>query len=171
MQGPAKRFRSANVSGAGGMPKSPNTSASEVFFCYLSVPRFLLLIAGACLNCAANLLNMSQSELISLFAMASPPQPGQPQPPFWTNLVVPGLLMVVFYFVLIRPQQRKAKDHAMLLKAVRAGDRVITTSGIVGVVLSVKEKTLSIRSADSKFEITKSAIAEISERTGEPTES
>jgi preprotein translocase subunit YajC len=114
---------------------------------------------------------MSQSELISLLAMASPPQPGQPQPPFWTNLVVPGLLMVVFYFVLIRPQQRKAKDHAMLLKAVRAGDRVITTSGIVGVVLSVKEKTLSIRSADSKFEITKSAIAEISERTGEPTES
>jgi len=79
--------------------------------------------------------------------------------------------MVVFYFVLIRPQQRKAKEHAMLLKAVRAGDRVITTSGIVGVVLSVKEKTLSIRSADSKFEITKSAIAEISERTGEPTES
>jgi len=80
-------------------------------------------------------------------------------------------VLVVFYFVLIRPQQRKAKEHAMLLKAVRAGDRVITTSGIVGVVLSVKEKTLSIRSADSKFEITKSAIAEISERTGEPTES
>lgn len=79
--------------------------------------------------------------------------------------------MVVFYFVLIRPQQRKAKEHATLLKAVRAGDRVITTSGIVGIVLSVKEKTLSIRSADSKFEITKSAIAEISERTGEPTES
>jgi preprotein translocase subunit YajC len=108
---------------------------------------------------------------LTLLAFAQPPQPGQPQPPFWTSLVPLGLLVVVFYFVLIRPQQRKAREHAALLKAVKAGDRVITTSGIVGVVLSVKEKTLSIRSADSKFEVTKSAVAEISERTAEASES
>jgi preprotein translocase subunit YajC len=114
---------------------------------------------------------MIESGLIPLLALGSPPQPGQPQPPFWTSLVPMGLLVVVFYFVLIRPQQKKAKEHAALLKAVRAGDKVVTTGGIVGVVLSVKEKTLSIRSSDAKFEVTKTAISEITERSGESSES
>ncbi len=82
-----------------------------------------------------------------------------------------GLLVVVFYFVLIRPQQKKAREHAELLKAVRAGDKIVTSGGVVGVVLSVKEKTLTIRSADAKFEVTKSAIAEITDRGGESSES
>ena len=81
------------------------------------------------------------------------------------------LLVVVFYFVLIRPQQKKAKDHANLLKAIRAGDKIVTSSGIVAVVVTVKDKTLSIRSADAKLEITKSAVAEITERSGESNES
>ena len=108
--------------------------------------------------------------LSPLLGLAPPAQPGQQQPPFWTSLVPLGLLVVVFYFVLIRPQQKKAKQHAELLKAVRAGDKVVTSGGIVGVVVSVKEKTLSIRSADAKFEVTKSAIAEITERSGESSE-
>ena len=82
-----------------------------------------------------------------------------------------ALLVVVFYFVLIRPQQKKAKDHAALLKAIRPGDKIVTSSGIVAVVVTVKEKTLSIRSADAKSEITKSAVAEITERGGESHES
>ena len=114
---------------------------------------------------------MIESGLIPLLALAPPAQPGQAQPPFWTSLVPMGLLVVVFYFVLIRPQQKKAKEHAALLKAVRAGDKVVTTGGIVGVVLSVKEKTLSIRSSDAKFEVTKTAISEITERSGESSES
>ena len=114
---------------------------------------------------------MNASGLIPLLALAPPAQPGQPQAPFWTSLVPLGLLVVVFYFVLIRPQQKKAKQHAALLKAVRAGDKVVTSGGVVGVVLSVKEKTLTIRSADAKFEVTKSAIAEITDRGGESGES
>ena len=82
-----------------------------------------------------------------------------------------ALIGVVFYFALIRPQQKKAKDHAALLKAVRPGDKIVTSSGIVAVIVTVKEKTLTIRSADAKFEIPKSAIAEITERTGESSES
>lgn len=82
-----------------------------------------------------------------------------------------ALLVVVFYFALIRPQQKKAKDHANLLKAIRPGDRIVTSSGIVAVVVTVKEKTLSIRSADAKLEITKSAVAEIVERGDEAKES
>jgi preprotein translocase subunit YajC len=82
-----------------------------------------------------------------------------------------ALLVVVFYFALIRPQQKKTKEHAALMKSIRSGDKIVTSSGIVAVVVNVKDKTLSIRSADAKLEITKSAVAEITERGGEPSES
>ena len=82
-----------------------------------------------------------------------------------------GVMVVMFYFVLIRPQQKKAKAHAELLKGVKAGDRIVTSSGIVGIVITVKEKTISIRSADAKLEITKAAIAEITERGSGSSES
>ena len=81
------------------------------------------------------------------------------------------LLVVVFYFALIRPQQKKTKQHSEMLKTVRSGDKIVTSGGILAVVVTVKEKTLMVRSADAKFEITKSAIAEITERTGEPSQS
>lgn len=107
----------------------------------------------------------------ALLALAPQGQPGQAAPPAWVNMVPLGLLVVVFYFALIRPQQKKTKDHAALLKAVRAGDKIVTNSGIVAVIVTVKDKTLTIRSADAKLEITKSAIAEILDRSGEPSES
>jgi preprotein translocase subunit YajC len=104
-------------------------------------------------------------------ALAPPSQPGQSAPPAWVNMVPLALLVVVFYFALIRPQQKKAKEQAALLKAVRAGDKIVTSSGIVAVVVTVKDKTLTIRSADAKLEITKSAITEILDRNAEPSES
>jgi len=106
----------------------------------------------------------------AFLALAPQPQGGPPAP-VWQSLVPLVLLVVVFCFALIRPQQKKAKDHANLLKAVRAGDKIVTSGGIVAGVVTVKEKTLSVRSADAKFEITKSAIAEITERSGEPSQS
>jgi preprotein translocase subunit YajC len=115
--------------------------------------------------------SMHFMNLSALLAFAPQPQPGQPAPPFWTSLIPLALIVVVFYFALIRPQQKKAKEHAQLLKTVRAGDKILTTGGILGVIISVKDKSLSIRSADSKMEITKSAIAEIVERSGESSES
>lgn len=47
------------------------------------------------------------------------------------------LIFVVFYFLLIRPQQKKAKQHKAMLEAVRRGDKVVTGGGIVGVVTKV----------------------------------
>jgi|SRR5205085_5989648 len=116
-------------------------------------------------------MHMNGSTLLPLLALAGSAQPGQAQPPFWTSLVPLALVVVAFYFVLIRPQQKKTREHAELLKGVQAGDKIVTTGGIVGVVITVKEKTLSVRSADAKFEITKTAIAEITERSGERAES
>src|SRR5436190_15663160 len=57
------------------------------------------------------------------------------------------LIFVVFYFLLIRPQQRKAKDHKTMLDALRRGDRVVTGGGIIGTVARVdnpEEATVEI---------------------------
>lgn len=99
---------------------------------------------------------------ISVYAFLAEAAPAPP--PFWVNMVPLVLLMVVFYLAILRPQQKKAKDLATLLESLRSGDKIVSTSGIVGVVVSVKDRNVSIRSGDSKLEILKSSVAEISER-------
>jgi len=64
----------------------------------------------------------------------------------------------VMYALIIRPQQKKAKEHDALLKQLKAGDKVATSSGIVGVITNIKENSVSLRSADSKLEILLPAI-------------
>lgn len=110
---------------------------------------------------------MDLSIVKTMLALAPQTQPGQQPPPFWTSLVPLVLLVVVFYFALIRPQQKKSKEHAELLKTVRRGDEVITSSGLVGEVINVKEHTVMVRSGDAKLEVTKAAIAQISKRGDE----
>jgi preprotein translocase subunit YajC len=82
-----------------------------------------------------------------------------------------AILGIIFYFLMIRPQQTKAKEHTRLLKSLKPGDKILTNGGIVGVVITVKEKSVSIRSADAKLEIVKSAVAEITDRSSSSTES
>jgi len=68
--------------------------------------------------------------------------------PMWT-FVVPMLFMVgIFYFLLIRPQQKKAKEHKQLLDNLKRGDRVITTGGLIGEISSISDQTLTIEIAD-----------------------
>ena len=82
-----------------------------------------------------------------------------------------ALMFVMIYFVMFRPQQKRAREQANMLKSIKAGDRIVTTGGIIGAVVTVKDKSISIRSADAKMEITKSAVAEILERSGESSAS
>ena len=109
-----------------------------------------------------------------LLAMAPPASPPGTTPDPKAGTAQFALMMVVMvvmlYFLMIRPQQKKAKDHANLLTKLKPGDRVLTNSGILGIVVTVKEKSVTLRSADAKLEITKSAIAEITERSGESPE-
>lgn len=67
------------------------------------------------------------------------------QPSFIETFVVPmGGLVLIMYFLIIRPQQKKAKDLAQLLSALKPGDEVITAGGILGRVRSVAEGFVSI---------------------------
>ena len=81
-----------------------------------------------------------------------------------------GMGIVIFYILMIRPQNKKAKEHATLLKTIKAGDKVTTSSGIVGIVVAVKDRTVSMRSAETKLEVLKSAILDI-DRSPESTAS
>jgi preprotein translocase subunit YajC len=78
---------------------------------------------------------------------------------------------VIMWFLMIAPQRKKAKELETTLKALKAGDKIVTSSGIVGVVLSIKDRTISIRSAETKLEVLKSTVAEITDRTGDASES
>jgi preprotein translocase subunit YajC len=114
---------------------------------------------------------MTLFDLNPLLAMGNPPQAGQQGNAFMMQMPILVLMVVIFYFALIRPQQKKAKEQAEMLKSVRRGDKVVTTGGVIGTVVTVNEKAITIRSADAKFEIIKSAIASITERSGEASES
>ena len=106
---------------------------------------------------------MHVNSFIGLLAFAPPPsgsQSGQAQNPLMTFLPM-ILLVVVFYFILIRPQQQRSKQQAKMLSTLKSGDEVITAAGIVATVVTVKEKTVTIRSGDAKFEVTKSSITEV----------
>ena len=113
---------------------------------------------------------MHLNHVLTMLAAQDPA--GQQQgPPGWTQLVLFVPIIIMFYFLLIRPQQKKAKEHAELIKTVKPGDKVVTSGGIVGIVVSVREKAITVRSADTKLEVTKSAVAEITERSGQSSES
>jgi preprotein translocase subunit YajC len=74
-----------------------------------------------------------------------------------------ALIFVVMYFLMIRPQSQQRKKQSKLLEALKSGDKVVTSSGIVGIVITVKDNTVSLRSADAKMEVTKASVAQILE--------
>ena len=72
------------------------------------------------------------------------------------------LIFVVFYFLLIRPQQKRQKEHRMLLESLRKGDRVVTSSGMFGTIVGIddKENTVVLRVSENvKIEFLKTSIA------------
>jgi len=108
---------------------------------------------------------------LCLLALAPAPGNGQPAAPWYIQYFPLFLLIFAFYFAILRPQQRRQKQHDTLMKSLRPGDRITTSSGIIGTVVTVKDKSVNIRSADTKLEVLKSAITEITEREGDPTPS
>jgi preprotein translocase subunit YajC len=78
-------------------------------------------------------------------------------------------IFVIFYFLLIRPQQKKQKEHEKLVQAVKTGDQVVTSSGIHGTISNVKDKTVIVKIADNvKVEFDRAAIVAV-EKTSSAT--
>jgi preprotein translocase subunit YajC len=77
-------------------------------------------------------------------------------------------IFVVFYFLLIRPQQKKMKEHKAMIASVRRGDRVVTGGGILGLVTKVRgENEIEVEIAEGvRVKVLKSTLADIPSRTG-----
>jgi len=77
------------------------------------------------------------------------------------------LIFVVFYFLLIRPQQKKAKEHKAMLEAVRRGDKVVTGGGIIGTVTKVvDDHEVTVEIADGiKVRVQRALIATVLTKT------
>src|ERR1700704_560806 len=76
-----------------------------------------------------------------------------------------GLFIAIFYFLLIRPQRRQAAQHKELLASLQRGDQVVTSSGIVGEVVHIKDDQVTIRSGEAKLVFLRSGISSITNRT------
>jgi preprotein translocase subunit YajC len=74
------------------------------------------------------------------------------------------LIIGVFYVLLIRPQQKRQRELQATIAQLKAGDRIVTTGGVIGTITSVKDTSFLIRSAEkSILEIARSAVAGIDE--------
>lgn len=72
------------------------------------------------------------------------------------------LIFVIFYFLLIRPQQKRQKEHRMLLDSLRKGDKVVTSSGMFGTIVGIndKENIVVLKVSENvKIEFLKTSIA------------
>jgi preprotein translocase subunit YajC len=80
-----------------------------------------------------------------------------------STIVTFGLVFVIFYFLIIRPQNKKQKQMQQMIAGVKKGDKVVTIGGIHGVVASVKESTVVVKVDDgTRIEFSKSAISSVS---------
>ncbi|MFH0855997.1 MAG: preprotein translocase subunit YajC [Candidatus Omnitrophota bacterium] len=83
------------------------------------------------------------------------------------NLAPLALIFVIFYFMLIRPQKKKEREHQGMLKSLNKNDEVVTLSGIHGTIVNVKDKTITLRVDDNvKIELEKNAVAYVKKTQG-----
>lgn len=71
-----------------------------------------------------------------------------PQGPGMMNFIILPLMLVVFYFLLIRPQQKRHKEHQNMLAKLAAGDEVVTAGGLLGKVIEVGDGFITVEIAD-----------------------
>ena len=78
------------------------------------------------------------------------------------NLLFPIILIAAFYFLLIRPQQKRAKEHQAMLSKIATGDEVVTTGGILGRVADVGDGFLTLEIADGvRIKVQKAQVSQL----------
>ena len=79
------------------------------------------------------------------------------------SLIVPTMLIIgIMYFLMIRPQQRRLKEHRDMVAAIRRGDTIVTSGGIIGKVTKVEDQELQVEIADGvKIKLLRSTISEV----------
>ena len=95
--------------------------------------------------------------MLNLIAMA--PQQGGGSGNMIQTIIMFGAIFAIFYFMIIRPQQKRAKDREKMISNLQKGDKVITTGGMYGTIAGIEEKTILVQISDNvKVKFDKSAI-------------
>lgn len=102
-----------------------------------------------------------------LFAMA--PQGGEGGGSgLVSTLIMFGAIFLIFYFMIIRPQQKRSKEREKMLSNLEKGDKVVTSGGIHGIIAGLEEKTALLQISDSlKVKIERSAITNVIAKKGD----
>jgi preprotein translocase subunit YajC len=80
----------------------------------------------------------------------------------FSTLIMFGLIIVIFYFMILRPQQKRQKERDKMLNDVQKGDKVITAGGIHGTVMGLEDKTILVQISDNvKVKVEKSAVSSV----------
>ena len=87
---------------------------------------------------------------------------GAPAGPGLSSLLLPIALLAVMYFIMIRPQMKRAKEHRAMLDKLAKGDEVITSGGIAGVIREIGDSFITIEIADNvRVRVQKAAIGNV----------
>ncbi len=101
-----------------------------------------------------------------LFAMA--PQGDGGSGSLVSTLIMFGAIFLIFYFMIIRPQQKRAKERDKLLSNLEKGDKVITSGGVHGIIAGLDEKTVLLQISDNlKVKVERSAITTVTAKKGD----
>jgi preprotein translocase subunit YajC len=94
--------------------------------------------------------------------MAAPPAGEGTAPGLLGGLLPVAAIIAIFYFLIIRPQNKKQKETQRMLAALKKGDRIVTIGGIHGVIQNVKESSVIVKvDENTKLEFSRSAISGI----------
>ena len=79
----------------------------------------------------------------------------------WSSIIMMALIILVFWFFIIRPQRKKDKEPAKMRSELQIGDEIVTIGGIIGIIVSMKEDSLVIETGSdrSKIRVTRWAIS------------
>jgi preprotein translocase subunit YajC len=82
---------------------------------------------------------------------------------YFNSLIIPTMLIIgIMYFLMIRPQQRRLKEHQEMVGAIRRGDTIVTAGGIIGKVTKVDDQELQVEIADGvRIKVLRSTVSEV----------
>ena len=95
-----------------------------------------------------------------VFAFLTPP-PGQGGGTLFIVTLQIAALVAIFWFLLIRPQRQQQKQHEALLKGLKRGDEIVTSGGIIGRIVHVKDDRITIESGESRLIVERARIASV----------
>jgi len=111
------------------------------------------------------------NQLFPGFVLLQAAQSANPTGQMISTLVTFGLVFVIFYFLIIRPQNKKQKEAQKMIEAIKKGDKVVTVGGIHATVHAVKETTVILKvDENTKMEFSKSAVQAVVAKSEEKVE-